>query len=98
MEIVGPDRQRLRDICQRYGIASLEVFGSVARGQAEADSDIDLLYTLAPGARLGWEIEDLSDELAVVFGRRVDLVARRALHPALREHVLLEAEPVYAAA
>ncbi|MHA6513354.1 nucleotidyltransferase family protein [Tessaracoccus sp. Z1128] len=83
-----------------------EPVGSTQRGlvstaqarEAGVSRDIDLLYTLAPGARLGWEIEDLSDELAVVFGRRVDLVARRALHPALREHVLLEAEPVHAAA
>lgn len=92
------DTQRLREVCERYGIASLEVFGSVARGVAADDSDIDVLYTLVPGARLGWAIEDLADELSQVLGRRVDLVSRRALHDRLRDDVLAEARPLYAAA
>lgn len=46
----GPDADyaRLRDVCQRYGIARLDVFGSASRGDMDPDSDIDLLYTLAP--------------------------------------------------
>ncbi|MFZ1412814.1 MAG: nucleotidyltransferase domain-containing protein [Micropruina sp.] len=44
----------MRDVCERYGVVRLEIFGSVARGTASDESDIDLLYTLAPGAaRLG---------------------------------------------
>jgi predicted nucleotidyltransferase len=56
-----------------------------------------LLYTLEPGTRLGWEIEDLSDELSALFGRPVDLVAKVALHPRLRDNVLAEAKLLYAA-
>jgi predicted nucleotidyltransferase len=67
------------------------------RGAARPDSDIDVLYTLRPGRRLGWEIEQLADELAELFGRQVDLVSLRALHPLLRTSVLAEARPVYAA-
>ncbi|MDO5698438.1 MAG: nucleotidyltransferase family protein [Dermatophilus congolensis] len=92
------DYARLRDVCTRYGVLRLEVFGSVVRGEAAEDSDIDLLYTLAPGRRLGWAIEDLAAELSDVFGRRVDLVSRRALHARLRDSVLAEAEQLYAAA
>lgn len=98
MKAVAIDADLLRDICRRYGIASLEVFGSVAQGLEREGSDIDLLYTLLPGARLGWEIDDLADELAGVFGRKVDLIARKALHPLLRDEVLRGARPVYAAA
>ena len=98
MTPLGSDRERLRAVCERYGIATLEVFGSVARGEAGEGSDVDLLYPLAPDARLGWEIEDLADELSVLFGRPVDLVARSALHSRFRDQVLLEAEPIYAAA
>ena len=98
MSTVAVDRERLREVCERYGVVRLEVFGSVARGAAAADSDIDLLYTLAPGTRLGWAIEDLAADLSQVLGRRVDLVARRALHARLRDAVLAEAEPFYAAA
>lgn len=90
--------ERLREVCQRYGIARLEVFGSSARGTAHSDSDIDLLYTLAPGVRLGWAIEDLSVELEEILGRPVDLVSRRALNPRIRDQVLQEAQPFYDAA
>ena len=87
----------LRDICDRYGIARLDVFGSVSRGDEAPDSDIDVLYELRPGARLGWEIEDLADELSGALGRRVDLVSRNALHDRLRDTVLGEARLLYAA-
>lgn len=49
------------------------------------------------GARLGWRIDDLADDLAALFGRPVDLVSRRAIHPMLRESVLAEAREIYAA-
>jgi predicted nucleotidyltransferase len=94
---VEVDEARLADICDRYGIAELQIFGSQARGTASPDSDIDILYTLRPGRRLGWEIEQLADELADLFGHRVDLVSLRSLHPLLQPSVLAEARPVYAA-
>ena len=93
----GYDAERLDAVCRKYGISVLLVFGSVARGEATPSSDVDLLYDLRPGARLGWEIEDLSDALAEIFGRPVDLVSRTALHPMLRSAVLAKARPVYAA-
>lgn len=94
---VEVDEARLAAVCDRYGIAELKVFGSRVRGTARPDSDIDILYTLRPGRRLGWEIEQLADELAGLFGRQVDLVSVRALHPLLRPSVLAEARPLYAA-
>ncbi|WP_202878801.1 nucleotidyltransferase family protein [Ornithinimicrobium ciconiae] len=94
---VDVDPERLRDVCERYGVASLEVFGSVARGEDRIDSDVDLLYVLKPGTRLGFRLFDLEDELAVLFGRPVDLVARRSINKYIREQVLADAQPVYAA-
>ena len=94
---VTVDEARLAAVCARYGIARLMIFGSVARGMAEPSSDVDVLYELQPGRRLGWEIEDLSDELSELFGRPVDLVSRAALHERLRAAVLAEAQPLYAA-
>ncbi|MGB3412687.1 MAG: nucleotidyltransferase family protein [Microthrixaceae bacterium] len=91
------DLQRLAQVCIEYGVVRLEVFGSVSRGSARPDSDIDIVYDLAPDTRLGWEIEDLADELAAVFGRPVDLVSRKGLHEQLRESVLKEARVLYAA-
>jgi uncharacterized protein len=94
---VEVDEARLAAICDRYGIAELKVFGSRARGTARPDSDIDILYALRPGRRLGWEIEQLADELAELLGHLVDLVSLRGLHPLLRPSVLAETQPVYAA-
>lgn len=98
METLDVDRVRLDALCRRFGVARLDVFGSVARGEAGPGSDVDLLYELAQGRSLGWEIEDLSQDLADLFGRSVDLVSRKALHPLIRDQVLADAEPFYAAA
>ncbi len=91
------DVARLVEVCRQYGVEELAVFGSVARDEASADSDVDLLYVLAPGARLGFALNRLEDELAEVFGRPVDLVSRKALHPLLRDTVEAEARTLYAA-
>lgn len=91
------DDEQLRDVCSRYSVARLEVFGSTARGDVLPDSDVDILYELQPGARLGWRMEELADELSAVLGRTVDLVSRIALHERLRDSVLAEARPLYAA-
>ncbi len=73
---------------ERFGVRSLGVFGSWARGDARPDSDIDLLVefeatTFRRYMGLKFHLEDL-------LGRRVDLVTRAALRPRLREHVLSE--------
>jgi predicted nucleotidyltransferase len=83
--------------CARYGFARLDVFGSEARDEARPDSDVDVLYDLAPGRRLAWEVDDAAEDLARILGRPVDLVSRRALHPLMREHVEAEARLLYAA-
>ena len=94
---VNVDESRLAEVCERYGIAELLLFGSAARGQAHPNSDIDVLYTMRPDRRLGWEIEQLADDLGELLGRPVDLVSRRALHKELRERVLAEVRSLYAA-
>ena len=98
MKTLDIDRARLDALCRRFGITRLDVFGSVARGEDGPGSDVDLLYELAQGRLLGWEIEDLSQDLAALFGRPVDLVSRKALHPLIRDQVLADAEPFYVAA
>lgn len=97
MARVTVDEARLAAVGARYGVARLMIFGSVARGTAEPSRDVDVLYELQPGRRLGWEIEDLSDELSELFRRPVDLVSRAALHERLRAAVLAEAQRLYAA-
>ena len=95
--MIGVETDLLREVCERYGIARLDLFGSVARGEAGPASDIDLLYELKPGARLGFSFFDLEDELARILGRPVDLVARDSINRHIREQVLQNAQPFYAA-
>lgn len=93
----GVDRQRIAEICDRYGVVELLLFGSRARGDAGPGSDVDLLYTLAPGRHLGFAINRLEDELTEAFGCPVDLVSKAALHRLLRNEVLAESQVLYAA-
>lgn len=91
-------RPQLAELCRRYGIAELSVFGSAARGDAGPDSDVDILYVRAPGNDLGAGYFDLQDDLEQLFGRPVDLVPKDGLHWIVRDDVLAEAKELYAAA
>ena len=92
------DRDVLADVCRRHHIVWLAVFGSVARGDALPDSDVDVVVDFAPGMTPGFGIVRVADALRPVFaGRRVDLVTRRGLSPRLREAILSSAKTLYAA-
>lgn len=91
------DDVRLADICRRYRIARLDLFGSVLRDDFGPDSDIDVLYEFKPDAHIGWEIVDLQQELEDLVGRRVDLVGRGSIHWLIRDEVLASARPLHAA-
>jgi predicted nucleotidyltransferase len=88
---------RLAELCQKYGIAELSVFGSVARGDARPDSDVDLLYVRVPGNDLGMSYFALQDDLEKLFGRPVDLVPKESLHRVIRDQILADAQVLYAA-
>jgi uncharacterized protein len=65
------------DICKKYGISYLGLFGSVARGEAREDSDIDLLVKFDNPTNIGlFELDQLQRELEMRFGRKVDLVTK----------------------
>jgi uncharacterized protein len=88
---------RIAEVCRRYGVAELSVFGSVARGDDTDESDVDLLYVLTPDSKLGFEIVDLRDDLERIVGRHVDLVPRSRLKWVIRDRVLAQARVLYAA-
>lgn len=92
------DSERLADICRRHSVMELAMFGSVLRDDFGPDSDIDLLYVFAPGARVGWSgIYELDRELTELFGRQVDLVPKRYVSASFERHILPQAQPLYAA-
>jgi hypothetical protein len=92
------DETKLSDLCRRYRVSELSFFGSAARGEMRPDSDIDVMVEFDPGARIGLlKFESLSEDLAALVGRKVDLVTKRGLKPWIRPHVLKEARVIYAA-
>lgn len=85
-------------LCERFGVARLELFGSSARGDHTPDSDVDLLVTFLSGRRVGLlHLAGLQVELEALLGRPVDLVPRSGLKPIIREAVLGDARALYAA-
>ena len=91
------DETRLADLCRRYQVRELSLFGSAARGEIRPDSDIDLLVDFLPSADVGLiEHAGLMLDLERLIGRKVDLVSRRGLKPRIRSAVLRDARLVYA--
>ena len=92
-KLVADKRDEIMQIAARYGAYNVRVFGSVARGDADADSDIDLLVDLEPGRSL-LDLGGLLMELQSLLGRPVDVITEKGLRPRIREAVLKEAVPV----
>jgi len=92
------DETALADLCRRYQVRELSVFGSAARGQMTPDSDIDILVEFLPGSEIDLvDYAGLMLDLSKLLGRKVDLVSKNGLKPLIRSSVLEEARLLYAA-
>ena len=89
----------MADLCRRWKITELAVFGSAIRADFGPHSDVDILVTFQPGA--GWSLLDLmtlQQELSARFGRRVDVVEKATLRNPYRRAAILESKrTLYAA-
>jgi len=90
------DTSKLVEICRRNDVSSLGVFGSTARGEATAQSDLDLLVKFSRRKSI-LAVVSLERQLADAFGRRVDLVTEAALSPYLRSRILRDLRVIYEA-
>ncbi len=89
-EILGDKRCAIIEVAERHGARNVRVFGSVARGQARPDSDVDFLVDLGPNRSPffpGGLLMDLQD----LLGRNVQVVVEGGIHPRLRDRILKEA-------
>ncbi len=95
------NEQRLADLCRRFHVQKLELFGSRAKGTARFDSDVDLLVTFEDGQTPGLEFVTFCEELELIFGRDVDVLTRNSVetdfNPYRRTGILERTEPIYAA-
>jgi len=86
-------REDVLRIAHKRGAIRIRVFGSVARGDARPESDIDFLVEMEPGRSL-LDLGGLVSDLQELFGRDVDVVTERGLKPRIRARVLAEAIPL----
>ncbi|MGB3683324.1 MAG: nucleotidyltransferase family protein [Rubrobacteraceae bacterium] len=92
-QLLKEKRTEILRLASRYGASDVRVFGSVARGDDERDSDVDFLVELETGRSL-LDLGGLQMELESLLGCRVDVVTVRGLKARIRERVLQEAMPV----
>jgi len=83
-------RDEILRVARRHGAGRVRIFGSIARGKAMPDSDIDILVEMERGRSL-FDLIALAEELEQLLGRRVDVVTETSLSPYIRDRVLAEA-------
>ncbi len=99
---VAIPRKKLAEFCRRWKITELAFFGSVLRDDFHPDSDIDLLVSFSPRAKISlFDLIRMQNELKEIFGREVDLVERRAIEKSenyiRRKSILSNTKVIYAA-
>ncbi len=91
-----PLMDKIADLCQRYQIRKLALFGSVLREDFRPDSDIDVLVEFEPGAVIGLKFIEIQEERSRIFGREVDLNTPGFLSRHFRAKVIRNSEVLYA--
>jgi len=92
-EILNDRKDDILRLASQHGATNVRVFGSVARGDATGDSDVDFLVELAEGRSL-FDLGGLLMDLQRLLGRQVDVVTEKSLHWYIRDQILREARPL----
>lgn len=82
-------------VLQRYGVISASVFGSVARGEARPDSDVDMLVKVGDLKFGIWGFIALKQDLEDVLNKKVDVISEAALNPKLRGKIQNDLRTIY---
>lgn len=85
-------KPQILSIAHEHGVGNVRVFGSVARGEADETSDVDLLVSWERPT--GWKFFDLEPTLEEVIGCKVDVVTEGGIHPRMRNRIFSEAIPL----
>jgi predicted nucleotidyltransferase len=91
LDILHEKRQAIAAAGKEFGARRIRVFGSVARREESAESDVDFLVDFPPGYDLFTQRLPLAERLAEISGRNVDLVPEHELNRHLRPYVMAEA-------
>jgi predicted nucleotidyltransferase len=91
--ILQTHRDDILSVAASHGARNVRVFGSVARGEARPDSDVDILVDMEPGRSL-FDLGGLLYDLQTLLGMEVDVVTEKGLRPRIRAQVMREAVPL----
>ena len=80
---------------KKLGVEHLYLFGSTARGEAGAESDVDLFFDYPRGKFGLYELMDVKETAARILGRKTDIMTRDSIHKALRARIEADAVPVF---
>lgn len=89
-ELLGNRRDEIVRIARSHGAVRVRVFGSVARGEAGPESDVDVLVDMEPGRDL-LDIIAIKQDIEDLLGRQVDVVTEASVSPYVRAQILKEA-------
>lgn len=92
-ELLKLKREEILRIAAKHGARNVRIFGSVVRGEAGPESDLDLLVELEPDRSL-FDHAELVEDLEVLLGRKVDVVTENGVYWLLRRRILKEAKPL----
>lgn len=92
-EIILDKRHEVLALAAKRGASNVRIFGSVAKGTADQNSDIDFLVDLEQGRSL-FDLGGLLMDLQQLFGRKVDVVTENGLHWYIKDRILREARPI----
>jgi uncharacterized protein len=92
-EVLKNKREEILQVAARHGASNVRIFGSVARGESDEKSDLDLLVTMEAGRSL-LDHAALWLELKDLLGCEVDVVSEKGWRPRMRDRVLKEAVPL----
>lgn len=92
-ELLGARREQVLRLAAKHGARNVRIFGSAARGEADATSDLDFLIELEPGRNV-LDMGGLLMDLQSLLGRPVDVISEKGLRPSIRARVLREAVPL----
>jgi predicted nucleotidyltransferase len=93
-EAIAKLRQHEAEL-RRLGVEHLYLFGSIARGEAHEDSDVDLFFDHPEGSLGLFALMDVKDAAARILGRKTDIMTRRSLHPVLRQQIEASALQIF---
>lgn len=87
-------KEKITPILKQAGVLRSSIFGSVARGEADENSDVDILVDLPRGTSL-FDLVDLRNNLQLTLGKKVDIGTYRSIRSVLKERILKEQVPIY---